>query len=82
MSIGMDSGWFESFIEAYFDSMAACDLPIWRAFRQVDETYPGVALTEESDWNLTWEEVDKLRAQDSGGRFHCHHSIRIRRDGV
>ena len=32
-SIGMDSGWFPTFLEAYFDSFAATDLSIWRVFK-------------------------------------------------
>lgn len=34
MSLGMDAGWFETFLEAYFDSRAITDLPIWRVFKQ------------------------------------------------
>ena len=49
MSMGMDSGWFPSFVEAYFDSQASCELPIWRVFKRVDEAYPGVPITDESD---------------------------------
>jgi hypothetical protein len=32
-SMGMDSGWFPDFIDAYFDSFACTTLPIWRVFR-------------------------------------------------
>jgi hypothetical protein len=78
MSMGMDSGWFESFVEAYFDSMAAADLPIWRVFKQVDDSYPGVVLTSESEWDSTWNEVQRLRAADPTSRYHCSHSILLR----
>jgi hypothetical protein len=78
MSIGMDSAWFESFLEAYFESMAAGDLPIWRVFRQEGDSYPGTALTEESNWNSTWNEVYRRRVADSSSRYNCHHSIQIR----
>ena len=79
MSIGQDSGWFESFTEAYFESFAAADLPIWRVFKQEGDTYPGKALTPESDWDSTWEEVYRHRAADTDGRYHCAHSIPFRR---
>lgn len=78
MSIGMDSGWFESFMDAYFDSRASAELPIWRVFKQGGDSFPGVALTEESDWNSTWEEIYKLRAADPASRYHCGHSIQFR----
>jgi hypothetical protein len=32
-SMGMDSGWFKTFLDAFFESMACVELPIWRAFR-------------------------------------------------
>ncbi|KIQ34620.1 hypothetical protein RT97_07530 [Variovorax paradoxus] len=76
MSIGMDSGWFFSLAEAYFESSAATDLSIWRVFRQKgEETYPGTALTPESDWASTWEEIYRLRAADPAARYHCGHSV-------
>jgi hypothetical protein len=33
-SIGMDSGWFTSLLDAYFDSHAASELPIWAVFKE------------------------------------------------
>src|SRR5205085_10543865 len=46
MSIGMDSAWYVSFMEAYFESMAATELPIWRVFKQhEEEPYPGIPIT-------------------------------------
>jgi hypothetical protein len=78
MSIGMDSAWFESFMEAYFDSMAATDLTIWRVFKQEGDSFPGVALTGESDWDSTWNEVQRLRADDPSSRYHCCQSIQLR----
>jgi hypothetical protein len=80
MSIGMDSGWFESFLEAYFDSMVAAELPIWRAFRQDGGKYPGAPLTDESDWDSTWKEVYRLRESDASGRYNCSQSIYPRKD--
>ena len=32
MSMGMDSGWFPTLMDAFFESWAATDLPIWRVF--------------------------------------------------
>jgi hypothetical protein len=79
MSLGMDSGWFFTFADAFFDSAAATDLPIWRAFKQEgEEKYPGLALTEEADWNTTWDIVYKLRAADPSGCYHCSNDIQVR----
>jgi hypothetical protein len=75
MSIGIDSSWFVSFLDAYFESMAATELSIWRVFRQVGETYPGVPITEESDWNSTWKRLDEIRGADNGSRYHCSQSV-------
>jgi hypothetical protein len=77
MSIGMDSGWYRSFLEAYVGSWASADLPIWRVFRQDGDTYPGVALTDESDEDSTWKEINRLRAANPGVRYNCSHSIQI-----
>lgn len=75
MSIGMDSGWFVSFLDAYFESIAATELPIWRVFKQASDTYPGIALTSELDWDSAWAEIKRLRAIDSSARYHCSQSI-------
>jgi hypothetical protein len=32
--MGMGSGWFASFLNAYFESFAAPELPIWKVYRQ------------------------------------------------
>ena len=80
MSIGMDSAWYESFMEVYFESRAAAELCVWRAFKQEGNAYPGTPLTEESDWDSAWREVYRLRAADPSSRYHCSHSIPLRRD--
>jgi hypothetical protein len=75
MSMGMDCDWFETFLQAFFDSAAATELHIWSVFTQVDERYPGVAITGESDWTSTWDEVKRLRNANPGIRYHCEQSI-------
>jgi hypothetical protein len=80
--LGMDSGWFSTFAEAFFESAAATDLPIWRVFKQGAGPYPGVALTAEADWDSTWEKVYTLRAADPDDRYHCAQDIWLRSDGA
>jgi len=80
MSIGMDSGWFASFLEAFFESQGATDLLVWRVFKQCDEPYPGIAITPESDWHLAWEEAHKLRVVDPSSSYIVSHSIPFPRE--
>ncbi len=75
MSIGMDSGWFQNFLDAYFESMASADLPIWRVYKQIGDRYPGVPVTDEADWDSTWEDVKKRRIDTPAIRFNCSQSI-------
>jgi hypothetical protein len=74
MSMGMDSGWFPTFLDAYFDSCAAAELPIWRVFR-TDHLGIRQAATDEGAWQATWERVAELRAADPASRYDCGHSI-------
>ena len=34
VSMGMDSAWHSTFLDAYFNSLAATKLPIWRVFKK------------------------------------------------
>jgi hypothetical protein len=73
-SMGMDSGWLPTFMDAYFESAACTTLPIWRVFR----TEPDGAkapLMAEGDWDATWREVLQMRENDSARRYDCEHSI-------
>jgi len=75
-SIGYSGSWFQTFLSAYFDSFAVTDLKIWRVFLD-DGNYPGTALSEEDDWDATWEIVYKLRKDNPNLKYDCHHSIKI-----
>ena len=79
MSMGMDSGWFESFLEAYFDSQVAPELPIWRVFQHCGTDYPGRAISPERSWDDTWADVMRLRSTNDGYRYDCSQSV-YRRD--
>lgn len=82
-SIGQDSGWFSSFLDAFFDSFAAAELPIWRVFKQPSAAevmasptdWLGEPLTVEGSWEAGWRDVEELRKANPGGRYICHHSI-------
>jgi hypothetical protein len=74
LSMGMDSGWFRSFVEAYFDSMASTDLPIYHVYKEGGAGDPGICLTPELDWDSAWKEVYRLRELDLDGRYYCSHN--------
>jgi hypothetical protein len=74
-SMGMDAGWFPRFLDAYFESSAATELPIWRVFQSRDDEFPGQPLTVEGSRNATWAEVERLRAVHPGTRFHCNQGV-------
>lgn len=82
MSIGMDSGWFPIFLETYFESFAADELPIWRVFRQLGDDYPGEPLTEESDSESTWKKVYELRESDKHNRYNHAHSVEYKKSEI
>jgi hypothetical protein len=72
--MGMDSGWYTSFLDAFFESYAATALPIWRVF-DGGQPWPGRPLTGESTWEDTWKEVEALKKTNPNGRYFAHHSI-------
>jgi len=75
MSMGMDSGWFPRFLDAYFESQAATELAIWRVFQGRLDEFPGQPLTVEGTWASTWAEVERLRVLHPGNRYHCSQSL-------
>jgi hypothetical protein len=76
-SMGMDSGWFSSFLEAYFESRAATALPIWRVF-SMDGGAPAEPLTGELSWAGAWTRCEHLRRSDPASHYMVHHTISFR----
>lgn len=74
-SMGMDSGWFSLFLDAYFESHAPADLPIWRVFRHARGKFPGEPISDEAEWDTTWEKVHQLRREQPAYDFNCWQSI-------
>jgi hypothetical protein len=74
MSIGMDCGWFGTFMDAYFNSFASTELPIWQVFKTPSS---GVRepITDEDFWNATWERIAECRKADPASRYECGHAI-------
>jgi hypothetical protein len=75
-SMGMDSAWYPTFMDAYFDSYACTTLPIWRVYKVEPDGAKG-PLTAEGDWDATWREVKRLRESDPSRRYDCGHSVSV-----
>lgn len=78
ISMGMDSGWFRTFMEAYFESFAATDLTIWRVFKTTPQT-GRIPISDEQDWDAAWKRIEDLRTKDPESSYDCDHSIKYRR---
>jgi len=78
MSMGMDSGWFDRFLDAYFESMSATNLPIWRVFEQNGSDFPGKPISVEGTWEATWDVVMRLRSERPQLGFNCWQSVYTR----
>lgn len=69
-SIGMDSQWFSTFLEAYLNSSAATELPIWRVFSTVSL---GPPLTPELSWEEAWARSALLQEHDPCSSYVVSH---------
>ena len=79
-SIGMDSSWFTTFLQAFFESQAAIDLPIWRVFKMKETTGEMQAISGEGEWDTTWAKVMALRESDPANQYRCWTSIQYERE--
>lgn len=79
MSIGMDSGWFSNFLDAYFDSFAPSALDIWRVFK-IDSSGKRLPITDDGSWTDSWTQVEELRSADPESRFDVGHNISYARE--
>jgi hypothetical protein len=79
-SIGMDCSWYTTFLQAFFESQAATDLPIWRVFKRVGTAGEMEARSDEGEWNATWAKVMALRESDPANQYHCWTSIQYERE--
>lgn len=73
-SMGMDSGWYGSFMDAFFESFAASALPIWRVF-SMDGGRPEKPLTGEMDWDDAWADCKARRVSSPNSFYMVHHTI-------
>jgi hypothetical protein len=78
-SIGMDAGWFTTFLQVYFESQAVSELPIWRV-EKTDALRRRHFLTCEGGWDETWAQIMSLRESDPANRYGIAHSIQYERE--
>ena len=74
VSMGMDSGWFPTFMDAFLDSIAANALPIWCVFKELSDGAKA-PVSEENDWAATWKQRDAIQDNDPSSRYHVGHGI-------
>jgi hypothetical protein len=70
MSMGMDTDWFPTFLDAFFASQMAIPLPIWQVFELNTDTWDvGGAVTGELEWGAAWRHCEALRSAHPDSRF-------------
>jgi len=78
-SMGMDSSWYTTFLQAYFGSTIPTVLPIWRVFK-TDSSEVRRPITPEGSWDETWKQVMAKRQEDQASRYDCDTSIVYERE--
>ena len=68
-SMGMDSAWLSTFMEAYIES-AATEVPIWCVVKE-DANRQRELIKSEGGWDETWAHVMALRDADPEARYHA-----------
>jgi len=76
-SMGMDCSWYENFVEAFLDSLAASSLAIWHVIKE-DAPGPGIELTDELSWDDAWARCEAFRSGDPSGRYVVDTAERLR----
>jgi hypothetical protein len=79
-SMGADCSWYTTFLQTFFDSGPATELPIWRAFKTDSEYRQREPLSDEGDWDETWAKVMALRESDPAGQYFCWTSVEYERE--
>lgn len=74
-SMGMDSGWYPTFMEAYFESFAPTVLPIWHVMRGAPGSH--VIVTGEMAWDDAWRLVEEMREAEPDVSFDVSHAAGV-----
>lgn len=72
-SMGMDGSWYPTFLEAFFESMPATSLPIWKVFKiDADIAAP---ITNELAWDEAWKRCEELRDVDADSHYDVRQQL-------
>ena len=74
-SMGMDCGWFSTLSEAFYESVAATRLPIWRVYEFANDSST-FAISDEGDWGPAWALCEDLRRTNPVARYTVDDSPR------
>lgn len=74
-SMGMDTGWHPTFVEAFLDSLIATELPIWRVYQR-NEDGKFEPITPPGEWDATWMSRNRLAAGPEDARYWVLDSLR------
>jgi hypothetical protein len=72
-SMGQDSGWSTSFMDAYFESFACTTLPIWRVLER--DASGETPVTAEGDWDAAWAKAKRFEENNPSKFYYAGHTI-------
>ncbi|MFO0876271.1 MAG: hypothetical protein U0840_02770 [Gemmataceae bacterium] len=75
LSTGTSDGWYPRLLDAYFESKASADVPIWRV-RVWRTSRDGAWVSGELPWDEAWARVAELRASAPHAQYYSDHSVR------
>jgi hypothetical protein len=75
LSTGTSDGWYPRLLDAYFESKASADVPIWRV-REWRLSFDGAWVSGELPWDEAWAQVAELRASAPHAQYYCDHAVR------
>jgi hypothetical protein len=67
-SMGQDTGWFTTFLDAFFDSLSSTRLQIYQVV-VTDQDGNRSFIGEPGGWDDAWQQVEALRASGNEGHF-------------
>lgn len=75
LSTGTSDGWYPRLLDAYFESKASTDVPIWRV-REWRPSRDGAWVSGELPWDEAWARVAELKASAPHAQYYTDHAVR------
>ena len=79
-SIGMDSQWYTTFLQAFFESGAAADMPIWFVFKKCKSTGTKEVVSDKVDLHEAWAKVLLLKGSDPLNCYYYDVCVKYERE--